>query len=203
MVTKEIRGTFHFLQQENIRLKQENDLLREEVIHLRLILRTLGKLSQTAVTISPRTNIMQLLNQILVSALTSIKAQDGSLLLVDEEKEELVFVAVHGRIRDKLLHHRIPIGMGIAGWVAQYAEPQIIGNVYTDPRFSGDVDKIFEFKTRSMICVPILRDERVMGVIQALNKRNRKEFSQTDLILLGIVAQLAANVLAKAESVSD
>lgn len=203
MATKEIRGTFHFLQQENIRLKQENDLLREEVIHLRLILRTLGKLSQTAVTISPRTNIMQLLNQILVSALTSIKAQDGSLLLVDEEKEELVFVAVHGRIRDKLLHHRIPIGMGIAGWVAQYAEPQIIGNVYTDPRFSGDVDKIFEFKTRSMICVPILRDERVMGVIQALNKRNRKEFSQTDLILLGIVAQLAANVLAKAESVSS
>ena len=203
MVTNEVRGTFHFLQQENIRLKEENEMLREEVVHLRHIFRTLGTLSQTAVKISPRTNIMKLLDNILASALTSISAQDGSLLLVDEEKEELVFVAVHGRIREKLLHHRIPIGMGIAGWVAQYAQPQIIANVYTDPRFSGNVDKVFEFKTRSMLCVPILRDDRVMGVIQALNKSRHKEFDQTDLILLGIVAQLAANALVKAESVSD
>ena len=203
MVSNEVRGSFHFLQQENIRLKEENETLRDELVQLRRILHSLGKLSQMAVTISPRTNIIKLLDEILAAALGSISAQDGSLLLVDEEKKELVFVSVHGRIREKLLRHRIPIGAGIAGWVAQYATPQIIANVYTDPRFSSSVDKIFEFKTRSMLCVPILRADRVMGVIQALNKSNRREFTQADLVLLGIVAQLAADALARAESVSD
>ena len=200
-MSAEIRGTSHFLQQENIRLQKENDRLQQEVVRLRLILRNLGNLNQMTLSIHPETDIVLLLDQILQAALDSIQADDGSLLLVDEETKELSFVVVHGSVRTKLVGHRIPLGVGIAGWVAQHAESVIVPNVQTDPRFSSRIDQAFQFKTRSMVCVPIVFTGRVLGVIQALNKTNRKEFVDGDLLMLNVVAQLAAAAIAKAESV--
>ncbi len=199
-MSTEIRGTAHFLQQENIRLQKENDQLQQEIVRLRLILRNLGNLNQLTLSMNPDTDILQLLDQILQAALSSIQAADGSLLLVDEETQELSFVVVHGAVRTKLVGHRIPLGVGIAGWVAQHAEPVIVPNVQTDPRFSASVDQAFHFKTRSLLCVPIVFMGRVLGVIQALNKSNYKEFINADLLLLNVVAQLAAAAIARAES---
>ena len=186
-MSTEIRGTAHFIQQENIRLQKENDRLQQEVVRLRLILRNLGNLNQMTLSIHPETDIVLLLDQILQAALDSIQADDGSLLLVDEETKELSFVVVHGSVRTKLVGHRIPLGVGIAGWVAQHAESVIVPNVQTDPRFSSRIDQAFQFKTRSMVCVPIVFTGRVLGVIQALNKTNRKEFVDGDLLMLNVV----------------
>lgn len=197
----EIRGTAHFLQQENIRLQKENERLQQEVVRLRLILRNLGNLNQMAMSIHPETDVLMLLDQILQAALDSIQAEDGSLMLVDEESQELSFVVVHGTVRTQLVGHRIPLGVGIAGWVAQHAESVIVPNVQTDPRFSPRVDQAFQFKTHSLICVPIVFTGRVLGVIQALNKSSRKEFASADLLMLNVVAQLAAAAIARAESV--
>ena len=200
-MSTEIRGTAHFLQQENIRLQKENEQLQQEVVRLRLILRNLGNLNQMTLSIHPDTDVLKLLDQILQSALDSIQAEDGSLLLVDEETQELSFVVVHGAVREKLVGHRIPLGVGIAGWVAQHADSVIISNAQTDPRFSPRIDQAFHFKTRSMLCVPIVFNGRVLGVIQALNKGNRKEFVTNDLHMLNVVAQLAAAAISRAESV--
>ncbi len=197
----EIRGTAHFIQQENVRLQKENERLQLEVVRLRLILRNLGNLNQMALDIHPETDIVLLLDQILQAALDSIQAEDGSLLLVDEETKELSFVVVHGSVRTQLVGHRIPLGVGIAGWVAQHAESAVVPNVQTDPRFSPRIDQAYQFKTRSLVCVPIVFDGRVLGVIQALNKTNRKEFAHTDLLMLSVVAQLAAAAIARAESI--
>ena len=92
------------------------------------------------------------------------------------------------------------IGTGIAGWVAQHGEPAVIQNARLDPRFSEQVDQSFHFHTHSMICVPIVSGAKVLGVIQALNKANNDEFNRTDLTLLGVVAQLAATAMTKAEA---
>ncbi len=197
----EIRGTAHFLQQENVRLQKENERLQQEVVRLRLILRNLGNLNQMTLSIDANTDVLVLLDQILQAALDSIQAEDGSLLLVDEETKELSFVVVHGQVRSRLVGHRIPLGVGIAGWVAQHAESLIIGNAQNDPRFSPQIDQAYQFKTRSMICVPILFNKRVLGVIQALNKSNRKEFVSTDMVMLNVVAQLAAAAIARAASI--
>lgn len=202
-MTGQVRGTLQFLQQENIRLQEENERLQQEIVRLRVILRTFGRLNQLAMSINPQTDVMHLLDQILLSALSSIGADDGSLMLVDHETQELAFVVVHGQVREKLVGHRIPLGVGVAGWVAQHAEPAIIPNVQLDQRFSPRIDRAFQFKTRSMLCVPILDNDRVLGVIQALNKSNRKEFNQTDLMLLNVVSQLAGTAIARAESMSD
>ncbi len=200
-MSAEIRGTAHFLQQENIRLQKENERLQEEVVRLRLILRNLGNLNQMTLSIHPETDILMLLDQILQAALDSIQAEDGSLLLVDDETEELSFVVVHGSVRSTLVGHRIPLGAGIAGWVAQNAESVIVPNAQADPRFSSNVDQAFQFKTHSLICVPIIFMGRMLGVIQALNKSSRKEFLHADLLMLNVVAQLAAAAIARAETV--
>lgn len=200
-MSTEIRGTAHFLQQENVRLQKENDRLQQEVVRLRLILRNLGNLNQLTLSIDANTDVLKLLDQILQVALDSIQAEDGSLLLVDEESRELSFVVVHGQVRSKLVGQRIPLGQGIAGWVAQHGEALVVDNAQNDPRFSPQIDHAYHFKTRSMISVPILFNGRVLGVIQALNKSNRKDFVSSDMIMLNVVARLAAAAIARAERI--
>ncbi|NJN54794.1 MAG: GAF domain-containing protein [Anaerolineae bacterium] len=193
------RGTMHFLQQENSRLTDENEHLLDEVVRLRLILRNLGALQEISMHINARTDVMQLLDRILQAALESIGAEDGSLLLRDPDTNELVFVVVRGAVREALTGHRIPPGEGIAGYVAESHLPVIIANAQLDQRFSARVDQAFNFKTRSVLAAPILHDAEVKGVIQVLNKQNRQEFNETDMMILNVVAQLAGDAIAHAE----
>lgn len=198
-MSTEYRETIRFLQQENIRLQKENQDLNQEVMVLRDVIDALRALQEITAGIDVNTNVVHLLDRILQSALASISATDGSLLLVDDDTNELAFVVVFGKVRESLMGHRIPIGTGIAGWVAENAEPVIIQNVRQDARFSAQIDQSFKFQTKSMVCVPIISGEKVLGVIQALNKANGAEFRRTDLALLGVVAQLAATAISKAE----
>ncbi|MBP7999133.1 MAG: GAF domain-containing protein [Chloroflexi bacterium] len=195
--------TTRFLQNETKRLQQENHELRDEVLLLRGILNALRQLHEVSTIIDAETDILLLLDGILEVALNTLGAMDGSLMLVDEEAQELVFVVVHGAIRHSLVGHHIPIGTGIAGWVAQHHEPVIVGNVYDDPRFSAGVDKRFAFRTQALLCVPIIYNQKVLGVFQALNKRNGESFTLADQSLLGVVAQLAATAMHKAQMSSE
>lgn len=197
-----MHGTIQHLQNENTRLKEEVADLQEEVVQLRLKLRALRTLQEASMNISPNANIMTLLERVLQSALMSVGAADGSLMLVDDESQELVFAMVHGQVKNSLVGHRLPLGMGIAGWVAKQKEPLVIEDVQRDPRFSSSVDQTFQFQTRSMVCVPVLAGERVMGVLQAINKFEQRPFNQSDLATMLVAAQLAANAIARAESVA-
>ncbi len=187
------------LQFENKRLKQENEDLQAQVQILNDVLDALRALQEVSAHIDANTDVLGLLDRILAAALTSIGSTDGSLMLIDNEGNELVFVVVHGAVRHTLLNHRIPIGEGIAGWVAQNGRSVMIPNARIDPRFSASVDRDFSFQTRSLLCVPITFGQRTMGVIQAINKINGEEFNRGDLALLGVVAQLAATAMSRAE----
>ncbi len=111
--------TTRFLQNETKRLQQENHELRDEVLLLRGILNALRQLHEVSTIIDAETDILLLLDGILEVALNTLGAMDGSLMLVDEEAQELVFVVVHGAIRHSLVGHHIPIGTGIAAPVDQ------------------------------------------------------------------------------------
>ncbi len=189
-----------FLQYENKRLLEENQTLQAEVKKLRRILTALSTLQEVSAHVNQQTDVLSLLDRLLQAALASVTAQDGSLLLVDHDTKELAFAVVHGEVRERLIGHRIPIGKGIAGWVAQHATPVMVANARLDTRFSPDVDHTFQFHTRSMLCVPIVYANQVIGVIQALNKANGEDFDPAELTLFGVVAQLVATALHKAET---
>ena len=196
-MTGPLRETLRFLQQENTRLMDENRELREENQTLRQVLDALRALQDVSASVTPETNAVGLLDRILQSALTTIQATAGSLLLLDEDGS-LVFTVVHGDSRNELLNYRLPPGTGLAGWVAEHLEPVIISNARLDPRFSPVVDDLFHFETRTLLCVPIATPRRVLGVLNALNKSDGKEFSTADLSLLAVVAQLAASAMERA-----
>ncbi len=200
MSTGELRDPLRFVQARNVELQAENKALHEEVEGLRNILHILLSLQELFLTITERTDVLNLLDRILQSALESIGAGDGSLLLVDPETKELVFVVVHGEIRETLVGHRLPVGHGIAGWVAEHGEPVRVRDVSLDARFAPDIDQEYHFHTRSLLCVPLIYGERVLGVIQALNKVNGEQFIDLELTLLGIVGQLAAAAIYRAET---
>lgn len=195
-----IRATLRFVQKENVRLRHENERLQEEIAQLHNVLDALRALQDASTTITPSTDVLVLLDRILTSALTSIGATDGSLLLLDDLTNELVFVVVHGAVGGSLLGWRIAPGVGIAGWVAKHMEPVIVPNAHLDPRFHRNVDQTFQFHTQSLMCVPIIHAGEVLGVIQALNKMG-EEFNNADLALFGVVAQLAATLMSKAEAI--
>ncbi len=191
-MSSDFRELLRFVQLQNVQLKADNEALEREVQMLRNVLDALRALQEVATSVTEQTNVMGLLDRILGSALASIDADAGSLLLVDEETNELVFVVVFGDVREKLTGYRMAMGEGIAGWVAANREPVMVDDVHFDPRFSSTIDHDFDFRTHSMLCVPIVYADKILGVIQALNKLDGEEFNEGDLALLGVVAQLAA-----------
>ena len=64
---------------------------------------------------------------------------------------------------------RLKIGEGIAGWVAKHGEPLLVPDVYTDPRFAKRIDEMTQWKTHSIMCIPLLSKHRVLGVMQLIN----------------------------------
>lgn len=199
MTTGEARP-MRFLQQENTRLKDQIRLLTYEVQALRRYIKAMQRLQETVQHFTPEQDIMTLLGETLDCALELLDAADASLLLIDEETDELVFVLIYGTVRETLPGYRFDRRKGIAGWVAEHIEPAIVNNARTDPRFLRDVDERFGFETRSLVAVPLAARGKVLGVIEVLNKRSGNDFSDDDASLLSILATIAASALDYAAS---
>jgi len=199
--TGPLREALRNMQTENTRLRDENRELRDENQTLREVLDALRALQDVSASITANTSVIGLLDRILQSALTTIQATAGSLLLLDEDGS-LVFTVVHGPGREEIVNYRLPPGAGIVGWVAQNLEPVIIPTARLDPRFSSIVDEHFNFETHTLMCVPIASPRKVFGVITALNKLEGNEFTTADLSLLAVVAQLAVSAMERAETLT-
>ena len=109
-----------------------------------------------------------------------IPSEAWSLLMVDEEKQELVFEAALGAKGKEVTALRPKIGEGVAGWVAETGKPAIVNDVKRDPRFAPHVDAKTSFETRSILCAPLVSRGRTIGVLEILNKRGGN-FTKTDL----------------------
>jgi GAF domain-containing protein len=190
----ESSAALRFLQQENARLQEENKTLREDSLAFQRYLEALKDLYWANQRITSEKNLMRLLDQILYNAISVLRAEDGSLLLLDDETDELVFVLVQGNIKSQLPGYRLKSNAGIAGWVATHREPLIVNDPRQDVRFSLEVDEEFSFVTRSILCVPMMARGKLIGVIEVVNKRD-DEFTETDATLLLILAQVAAIAL--------
>jgi GAF domain-containing protein len=190
------------MRRENARLQDENERLTEELRNLRDFVQILNDLTQATTTISSDAELLPLLESIFTKALKLMNAPDGSLMLLDDENDELVFVLVRGTLAANLEGYRIPAGEGIAGWVVQNATPTLVRDVRRDPRFSQTIDEQFTFRTQSIVAAPLVGDRQVYGVIEALNKPGDEPFNDTDLALLGLLCRFAGEALADIERVS-
>jgi GAF domain-containing protein len=140
---------------------------------------------------------LDLLDELLAKTIAIIRASDGSISRLDRATDELEFILVHGEIRQQLRGYRLKTKTSIAGWVVDQGEPLIVNNPHQDWRFSLEVDQEFNFFTRSIMCVPIIAQGELVGVIELLNKPG-DEFTETDLAVLSMLSRVAAQLLVSA-----
>jgi two-component system, NtrC family, sensor histidine kinase KinB len=127
-------------------------------------------LLEVARLLSSKLELSELLTTVLELASRVVDAETASLLLLDEAAQELYFDVALG-LGDDLSKVRLPLGQGIAGSVAQARKPAVINDVRADPRWSPKMDEQTGFVTRSILAVPILLKGRLIGVIEAINRR--------------------------------
>jgi signal transduction histidine kinase/CRP-like cAMP-binding protein len=129
----------------------------------------LNKLIEASKIVNSAIDIDRLLGLILDVAVRGTGADRGTLYLIDETNSELWSKVAQGR--NNMIEIRLPIGRGLAGFVAKTGETVNIADAYKDPRFNPEIDKRSGYKTRNVLCMPMRNKEgRIAGVFQLLNK---------------------------------
>jgi GAF domain-containing protein len=137
----------------------------------------------------------ELLRSIVEVARAIFKAKASSIFLLDEEADELVFEAVAGEGSDSLVGQRFPSSTGVAGFVLVSRQPLVIEDVLADPRFSREAAETTGFVPKGLMAVPLLHEERVLGVLEVLDRPQEAKFTLAEMELLGLFANQAAIAL--------
>ncbi|MCE5195194.1 MAG: GAF domain-containing protein [Nitrospiraceae bacterium] len=154
-------------------------------------LEQLKTLIDLAALINSTLDTREIRKQAIEASTRLLNAETGSLLLIDPETGELFFEVALGEKGNKLKEVRLKKGEGIGGWVAEKGKPVIIHDVQSDTRFFGGADKKSDFVTRDMLCVPVKTKNKILGVLQTINKKSGK-FSDDDLEILTALSNQVA-----------
>jgi len=146
-------------------------------------------------TLGTEKNYAELLQSIVEVARAIFRAKASSVFLLDEETDELVFEAVAGEGSEELVGQRFPSSTGIAGFVLVSRQPLVIEDVLSDPRFSRETAESTGFVPKGLMAVPLLHDERALGVLEVLDRPSDARFTLAEMELLGLFANQAAIAL--------
>lgn len=145
-------------------------------------------------------DLNQLLSNTLSLAAQVLHAKIGSIMLLDESKKYLTIAAANGLEDEIVRTTRLPVGSSIAGHVAKTGEPVFIKNVEEDPRFRRE-NRQERYGHASLLSVPLMVKNQVIGVINVAHKESGNEFGEHDLKLLTTFAGQAAVAIDNASTV--
>ncbi len=153
--------------------------------------RQLATLNDISKELSSTLDLENLLVRIMRAAVEILGTEAGTLFLIDENSQELVFRVVEGGAQN-LVGTRLPPGVGIVGEAAVSGTPVIVNNVLQDRRWFSDVDRETEFQTQSLLAVPLRSQDQSIGVLEVINKRDGSAFNDDDVSLLTTFAAQAS-----------
>jgi signal transduction protein with GAF and PtsI domain len=184
------------------RQAEEIERLRRQVAgnHFAEQLRERLRVAATTGVIAAPVTHSQLLELIVATAAQVINAEAASLFLVDAEHEELTFEVALGQKADAAKQLRLPLGKGIAGLVAVTGQPMAVSDVQDDPRHAPDIAATIGHRPRNLLCVPLIVNEEVIGVLELLDKRGAPSFGPTDVAALGLFANQAAVAIEQSQT---
>ncbi len=166
---------------ENARLYQQTD----KALSQRL--RELTALNDVARTVNASLDLDRILQHVIEVVQEMFDVESASVWLMDSDRKRLLF-AISADVTAAMLYPmELPVGRGIVGYVAQHAQSALSNDVREDPRFYGQVDVLTGFETRSILAVPLVARQQVIGVIELVNRRSGP-FTQDDLERLEAIA---------------
>ena len=167
---------------------------------LEKLLQVYKGLVEVSALINGITDSAELMPAILDVARRVFHVQAASLFLVNAGGDlELASASGAGDIpAAKII---VPRGQGISGWVRENRLPQLVPDAYADPRFYRDADRQTGYRTRSILCVPLTRNDSDIGVLQVLNPLDREQFDLADLEAFTAYGNLAATAIDKLRTI--
>ncbi len=163
-------------------------------------LRAVFGLIAAASTIGAPVSHKRLLQMIVRTAAHVINARAGSLLLVDQDTQELVFEVATTEDVGELKHVRVPMGEGIAGLVAMTGQPIAVTDAQNDPRHAREIAEQTGYLPRSLLAVPLQYEDGVIGVIELMDKNGADAFDAKDMHALGLFAGQAAVAIEQSQA---
>jgi signal transduction histidine kinase len=161
----------------------------ERRAHQLMVLNDMSQLMASTLELEP------LLMKIIERSVELLNCEAGSLLLLDEHTNELVFRVVVGEAADQLINRRMPSDEGIVGRAFQTRLPVIVNNVRVSDDWYPDSDQDTGFRTNSLLAVPLTIKNRSIGAIEVVNKAESGLFDRKDQELLtGLAGQAAVSI---------
>lgn len=148
--------------------------------------------------ILPSSNL-DLLESIVEAAARIFDAAAASIALVDLDAGELEFKVAYGAGKENVVGMRIPLDKGIAGYVTMTGQPIAISDVRQDERFNQDFAESTGYVPQSILAMPLLWEDRVIGVMEVLDKIDSPSFNMEDMELLGLFAHQAAIAISQSQ----
>jgi signal transduction protein with GAF and PtsI domain len=164
--------------------------------------RLIAAIEADAHAILPQSND-ELLHSIVEAAAHIFGAAAASILLVNEQEQVLEFKVAYGASNHDLVGTKFPLGQGIAGYVVMTGQPLTISNVRQDARFNQDFARSTGYVPNSILAMPLLVGERIIGVMEVLDKINAASFGIQDIELLGMFARQAALTIDQSQKINQ
>ncbi len=159
--------------------------------HLQRLERLLGICRELSASTDPDTFL-----QSLITAASHLTGSElASILEKEEGAEHLRFLTLPWFHREVLKPVKVPLEGSVAGWVFQNAKPLLVADVAREPRHFKDADRLAEFKTSTILAIPIIYQGETLGVLEAVNKLNKAHYTEEDRTILEILASQAAAVI--------
>jgi GAF domain-containing protein len=141
-----------------------------------------------------------LLDEIVATAAHVLRANAASLYLIDETTEELVFEVSLGEKAAEVRKFRLPLGRGFAGFTAATGQAIAVADVQRDPRWAQEIGRAVQYTPQTILCVPLIVGDRVIGVLQLLDKLGGMPFDQADIETAGRFATQAAIAISQSRA---
>jgi len=164
---------------------------------------SIDRIKEISAWISSVHDLDQLLELIIETATQMMNAKASSLMLVDQKSNKLYFKVATGEKKHDVKKFEVDIGQGIAGFVAQEGEPLLIPDVRKDTRWYKDISESIGFQTSSIACVPMKMQDNTIGVVEIIDKTDGSPFTDDDMKMLTVYADLAALAIGRAQKIEQ
>jgi len=177
--------------------------LQEKIKKLERENSNLLKLQELTSDLVSTTDLDHLLHKITEAARLIAGSESATIFLIDKDTKELYFKVALGEKGNQVSHFRLPLNeKSIAGWVAVHQEPTMVNDTSKDERHFKRIDRDVGYETHSILAVPVIFRDEILGVLEAINKQDG-EYTPDDMKYLNLLATEAAIAIKNTQLIED